>query len=181
MENLRFCPKCGTNNLHWDNNIKWFCSNCDFVLFHNCAAAVAVIITYKNELFFTVRNQNPEIGKLDLPGGFSDPKESSEETCSRELHEELGISIDINKLNYLGSRPNIYPYKNIIYNTLDLFYEYESEEKFEVKLEISEISETVWLKIKDINPAEIAFENQLAGQAQEDLQRPSIGCNIKWK
>lgn len=27
----------------------------------------------------------------------------------------------------------------------------------------------------------IAFENQLAGQAQEDLQRPSLGCNIKWK
>ncbi|MCG2794000.1 MAG: thioredoxin family protein [Weeksellaceae bacterium] len=27
----------------------------------------------------------------------------------------------------------------------------------------------------------IAFENHLAGQAQEDLQRPSLGCNIKWK
>lgn len=27
----------------------------------------------------------------------------------------------------------------------------------------------------------IAFENQLAGQDQEEFQRPSIGCNIKWK
>lgn len=27
----------------------------------------------------------------------------------------------------------------------------------------------------------IAFENLLAGQAQEDTQKPSIGCNIKWK
>ncbi len=27
----------------------------------------------------------------------------------------------------------------------------------------------------------IAFENLLAGEAQEELQRPSIGCNIKWK
>ena len=27
----------------------------------------------------------------------------------------------------------------------------------------------------------IAFENLLAGQPQEELQRPSLGCNIKWK
>ncbi len=27
----------------------------------------------------------------------------------------------------------------------------------------------------------IAFENQLAGLTQEDFQRPSLGCNIKWK
>ena len=27
----------------------------------------------------------------------------------------------------------------------------------------------------------IAFENLLAGEAQEEFQRPSLGCNIKWK
>lgn len=27
----------------------------------------------------------------------------------------------------------------------------------------------------------IAFENLLAGEPQEELQRPSIGCGIKWK
>ncbi len=27
----------------------------------------------------------------------------------------------------------------------------------------------------------IAFENLLAGEAQEEMQRPSMGCNIKWK
>lgn len=27
----------------------------------------------------------------------------------------------------------------------------------------------------------IAFENLLAGEAQEEFQKPSIGCNIKWK
>ena len=27
----------------------------------------------------------------------------------------------------------------------------------------------------------IAFENLLAGEAQEEIQRPSMGCNIKWK
>ena len=160
MEYLKFCPKCGNESLNWDGEKKWNCKVCDYVLFHNVAGAVAVVIKFGDEILLTRRNQEPKKGKLDLAGGFVDPKETAEETCARELFEEMKIKIDISKLKYLASLPNIYEYKNIIYNTLDLFYEYESEEKFEVKLEISEISETVWLKIKDIKPAEIAFDSQ---------------------
>ena len=160
MKDLKFCPKCGNESLSWDGEKKWNCKDCDYVLFHNVAGAVAVVIKCGDEILLTRRNQEPKKGKLDLAGGFVDPKESAEETCARELFEEMKINIDISKLKYLASLPNIYEYKNIIYNTLDLFYEYESDEKFEVNLEISEISETVWLKIEDINPEEIAFDSQ---------------------
>ena len=160
MKDLKFCPKCGNESLSWDGEKKWNCKDCDYVLFHNVAGAVAVVIKCGDEILLTRRNQEPKKGKLDLAGGFVDPKESAEETCARELYEEMKIKIDISKLKYLASLPNIYEYKNIIYNTLDLFYEYESDEKFEVNLEISEISETVWLKIEDINPEEIAFDSQ---------------------
>ena len=160
MEYLKFCPKCGNESLNWDGEKKWNCKVCDYVLFHNVAGAVAVVIKFGDEILLTRRNQEPKKGKLDLAGGFVDPKETAEETCARELFEEMKIKIDISKLKYLASLPNIYEYKNIIYNTLDLFYEYESDEKFEVNLEISEISETVWLKIEDINPEEIAFDSQ---------------------
>lgn len=160
MEYLKFCPKCGNESLNWDGEKKWNCKVCDYVLFHNVAGAVAVVIKYGDEILLTRRNQEPKKGKLDLAGGFVDPKESAEETCARELFEEMKMRINISKLKYLASLPNIYEYKNIIYNTLDLFYEYESDEKFEVNLEISEISETVWLKIQDINPDDIAFDSQ---------------------
>ena len=160
MEYLKFCPKCGNESLNWDGEKKWNCKVCDFILFHNVAGAVAVVIKCGDEILLTRRNQEPKKGKLDLAGGFVDPKESGEETCARELFEEMKMRIDISKLKYLASLPNIYEYKNIIYNTLDLFYEYESDEKFEVNLEISEISETVWLKIQDINPDDIAFDSQ---------------------
>ena len=160
MEYLKFCPKCGNESLNWDGEKKWNCKVCDYVLFHNVAGAVAVVIKFGDEILLTRRNQEPKKGKLDLAGGFVDPKETAEETCARELFEEMKIKIDISKLKYLASLPNIYEYKSIIYNTLDLFYEYESEEKFEVNLEISEISETVWLKIQDINPDDIAFDSQ---------------------
>ena len=160
MEYLKFCPKCGNESLNWDGEKKWNCKVCDYVLFHNVAGAVAVVIKCGDEILLTRRNQEPKKGKLDLAGGFVDPKESAEETCARELFEEMKMRIDISKLKYIASLPNIYEYKNIIYNTLDLFYEYESDEKFEVNLEISEISETVWLKIQDINPDDIAFDSQ---------------------
>lgn len=160
MDYLKFCPKCGNESLNWDGEKKWNCKVCDYVLFHNVAGAVAVVIKCGDEILLTRRNQEPKKGKLDLAGGFVDPKESAEETCARELFEEMKMRIDISKLKYLASLPNIYEYKNIIYNTLDLFYEYESEKKFEVNLEISEISETVWLKIQDINPDDIAFDSQ---------------------
>lgn len=160
MNDLKFCPKCGEKTLQWDGEKKWNCTNCDYVLFHNVAGAVAVLIKYKDEILFTRRNQEPKKGKLDLAGGFVDPKESAEETCVRELFEEMQIKVNPENLKYLASLPNTYEYKNILYNTLDLFYGYEVENKFEVELEISEISETVWLKKDAINLDEIAFDSQ---------------------
>ena len=90
MKHLKYCPKCGQETLIFDGEKKFSCSQCDFVMYQNIAAAVAVLIRCEDELLLTKRNQNPKIGKLDLAGGFTDPKESAEETCSRELKEELG-------------------------------------------------------------------------------------------
>ena len=160
MSDLKFCPKCGKPSLQWDGEKKWSCSNCDYVLYHNVAGAVAVVIKHEDEILFTRRNQEPKKGKLDLAGGFVDPKESAEETCVRELFEEMKIKVDISQLKYLASLPNTYEYKKILYNTIDLFYEYEVAEKLELQLELSEISETIWLKKNEVNIEDIAFDSQ---------------------
>lgn len=170
MINLRFCPKCSHESLLWDGEKKWNCSDCDYVLFHNVAGAVAVVIRCGDEILFTKRNQEPKKDKLDLPGGFVDPKESGEQACVRELFEEMKMTVDISKLKYLASLPNIYEYKEIVYNTLDLFYEYEIAEKFEANLDISEISEIVWLKLSDLNSDDLAFESQKEFLTQYKLQ-----------
>lgn len=160
MSDLKYCPKCGNETLNWEGEKKWSCSNCDYVLFHNIAGAVAVIIRHQDEILFTRRNQEPKKGKIDLAGGFVDPKESAEETCVRELFEEMKIKVDLSQLKYLASLPNTYEYKNILYNTIDLFYEYELSEKVGFELELSEISETIWIKKDQINLEDIAFDSQ---------------------
>ena len=160
MTKLEYCPKCGQQTLLWNNINKWCCANCDYVYYHNCAAAVAVIIRYKDEIFLTRRNQDPKKGLLDLAGGFVDPKESAEETCARELFEELKISINIDNLKVVGTLPNIYQYKNIDYNTLDIFYEYNVAEKMDIDIELSEISEGVWYHLQDLPIDDLAFDSQ---------------------
>ncbi|WP_326981286.1 NUDIX domain-containing protein [Chryseobacterium sp. MYb264] len=160
MKILKYCPSCGEQNLHWDGEKKWSCTNCSFTLYNNVAGAVAVVIRYGDEIYLTRRNRDPKKGKLDLAGGFVDPIESAEETCKRELFEELQLDIDISNLKYLTSLPNVYQYKEIDYNTIDLFYEYNVSEKFEVNLELSEISEAVWIPLKELDLEDIAFDSQ---------------------
>lgn len=160
MDELHFCPKCGEETLIWDGEKKLSCKQCSFVLYHNCAAAVAVVIRCGNEIMLTKRNQEPGKGKLDLAGGFTDPKESAEETCARELKEELSIDINPENLKILLTLPNVYRYKDIDYNTLDIFFEYKVEEKFDVNLDINEVSEIKWLKEDEIDLNEIAFDSQ---------------------
>ncbi|WP_042720724.1 NUDIX domain-containing protein [Flavobacterium sp. B17] len=160
MKILKYCPNCGKESLNWDGEKKWSCPNCDFRLYNNVAGAVAVVIRYNNEIYLTRRNRDPKKGKLDLAGGFVDPREGAEETCKRELFEELQLDVDISNLKYLTSLPNVYQYKEIDYNTIDLFYEYRVTEKFEVNLDISEISEAVWIPLKDLDPEDLAFDSQ---------------------
>lgn len=164
--NLKYCSQCGKDALLWSEEKKWHCIKCSFVLYHNCAAAVAVVVLYKDEILFTRRSQYPEKGKLDLPGGFVDPKENAEYACYRELKEELNIEIDIQKLKFLMSLPNVYHYQGIDYNTLDLFFEYRLDEKIPMSLEKHEISEILWLKRKNVDIKDIAFSSQ-----QKFLQR----------
>lgn len=160
MKILKYCPSCGKESLHWDGEKKWSCPNCNFTLYNNVAGAVAVVIRYNDEIYLTRRNRDPKKGKLDLAGGFVDPKESAEETCRRELFEELQLDVDISNLKYLTSLPNVYQYKEIDYNTIDIFYEYNVPEKFEVNLELSEISEAVWIPLKELDLEDIAFDSQ---------------------
>ncbi|WP_407482253.1 NUDIX domain-containing protein [Elizabethkingia meningoseptica] len=159
MLDLKFCPNCGKNSLSY-NGRKMHCTSCDFVFYNNTAAAVAVVIKCKDEVMLTRRNQEPGHGKLDLAGGFIDFEETAENACKRELFEEMQIQVDESKLNYICSIPNTYPYKGVLYHTMDLFFEYEVTEKFDVILEEHEISDTIWIKKEQIDLNEIAFESQ---------------------
>lgn len=157
---FQYCPNCKNSKLRIENESKIICSSCNFEYYHNVAGAVAVIIQNKDKILFTVRNKNPQAGMLDLPGGFIDPKETAENACKRELNEELNISIDESKLKYLNSNPNTYLYKEILYNTIDLFYLYRDDKLEITDFDSLELKGFVWKSLDEIKLEELAFESQ---------------------
>ena len=150
------CPACGSSDIVFDKNKKFSCGQCAFTYYHNVAAAVAAILEYDKKIVLIRRAKDPGKGKLDLPGGFVDPKESAEEAVIREVKEEL--QIDIKEPKYLGSFPNIYRYKDVLYHTCDLFF-YSKIDALPTDFNRPEIEELVLLNPFEISDDEVAFES----------------------
>lgn len=163
MHSFTFCPNCKSTHISFDAFRKFECADCGMIFYQNTAAAVALIFEQDNRILFTVRNKNPEKGKLGLPGGFVDPGESLEEAARRESKEELGIEIPLPSLSYLSSHPNTYPYKDFVYKTADTFFTAPFPEVEELQLQKEEIINVRWIEKEKIVLQEIAFDSLRKG------------------
>lgn len=121
LHSFRYCPRCGEEGFEDYAGRAKRCSACALVYFHNVASAVACILrNSKGEYLFVRRAKDPAKGTLDLPGGFVDPMERVEEAVAREILEETGLEVE--RIRYITSRPNIYPFSGVDVYTSDLFF-----------------------------------------------------------
>jgi NAD+ diphosphatase len=160
MKIFNYCPACGSSDITFGDNKKFSCRECAFSYYHNVAAAVGAMLEYGGKIILIRRAKEPGKGKLDLPGGFVDPKESAEEAVIREIKEEL--QIEIKEPKYLGSYPNIYKYEDVLYHTCDLFF-YCKIDALPVDFSKTEIEDLVLLNPLEIPDDKIAFESVKAG------------------
>lgn len=112
------------------------------------AANVAIIKNSEGEILVTLRKQEPAKGTLDLPGGFTEIGETSEEGVKREVMEETGLNVTA--VHYLFSLPNVYRYSGIELPTLDMFYECDIEDET-VLAANDDAAECMWIKPEDIH------------------------------
>jgi ADP-ribose pyrophosphatase YjhB (NUDIX family) len=173
-----YCSSCASKNISFSGFNVFRCPDCGFVYYHNTAAATGCIITvpestlngdfHSERLLFLVRNREPSKGKLDLPGGFVDPGEGLLDGLYRELREEIGWSPPIPQgvplakvFTLFASFPNVYPYKNISYNTCDVYFYLRASglREQDLHLENSEIAAVRFLKPEEINYDELAFDS----------------------
>lgn len=156
---FKFCPHCCSEHIEFLNNRRFECFDCGMIYFHNVAAAVAVIIENNGKILFTIRNREPKLGSLDLPGGFTDPDETAEQTCQRELKEELDLDFSLDEFVYFTSQPNDYTYRGIPYKTEDLIFTAKLPPNSNITLEKEEIQSIQWIEKSKINLEEIGFDS----------------------
>jgi ADP-ribose pyrophosphatase YjhB (NUDIX family) len=117
------CGRCGRAELQRDRNrLRCADAACGWTYFTNVAAAVAVLLVRDGRVLMVRRGRAPAAGKLDLPGGFVDPGETAEAAAIRELREELNLDLSATPLRYLCSVPNVYPYADVTYHSLDTYF-----------------------------------------------------------
>ncbi len=157
MKNVfKYCPNCKSENTTFENDHLFTCHDCNFVYYHNIATAVATIIKHNDSILFSVRNNEPKKGKLDLPGGFVDPSETAEEAVKRELKEELNL--EVQHLEFFTTEQNCYFFKGITYRTCDICYITEINTT-DFIIDDTEIQELKWLKPNEINLEAIGFDS----------------------
>ena len=182
---FKFCPACASEKISFADGRAFRCPDCGFLYYHSTAAATGCVISVpenanavgdagagiqrgRKRLLFLVRGEEPAKGKLDLPGGFVDSGEGVFEGLYREIKEELGWSPPVPPgaplfeiFTLFSSFSNVYPYKNIPYNTCDLYFSLYAPDlkESDLCLRRGEIAAVRFLKPEEINYDEIAFES----------------------
>lgn len=150
LEKFRFCPLCGSHRFV-ENNVKSKrCQDCGFVYYFNpSASTVAVIVNDRDELLVVRRAKEPALGTLDLPGGFCDCYETSEQGVAREVKEETGLCVE--HTEFLFTIPNIYPYGGLDIHTIDQFFLCRVADTA-VAVADDDAAELMWLPWAEVRP-----------------------------
>lgn len=153
----RFCPRCGEANANL-GSIPFRCQSCGYAQFFGPVAAVGgLIVNDAGELLMVRRAKDPQKGRLGLPGGFIDRGETVEEALRREILEET--SLVPSRCEYLLSFPNRYVYCGVEAPVTDLFFLCTVDDRQQIRLDPTELSEFFWVRPDTEVLDQMAFES----------------------
>ena len=130
--------------------------SCDFLYYHNNAAAAGVQVRCGEQVLMIERGQAPSRGLLDVPGGFADYGETLEQAAMRETREEVGLKLD--SVRYLASFPNVYRYRDMVYQTCDVYFEASFDARPDV-VAADDAAACTWRIPAQLEPDELAFDS----------------------
>ena len=166
LHQFLFCPKCGSPHFVEHNFKSKHCEACGFTYYFNPSASTVALIereapqtngkSSNGQIEWCVvrRAKQPALGTLDLPGGFSDMYETSEEGVCREVLEETGLVVD--RTEFLFSVPNQYEYSGFLVHTIDMFYRCHVTTT-EGARAADDVGEILWLRPEDIRPEDFGL------------------------
>jgi NAD+ diphosphatase len=148
-----YCGKCGQETEDKVEERAKICPQCQHVSYPRLSPAVIVAILRDNRILLA-RNRRFKMPFYSVLAGFVEPGESLEECVTREIKEEVGITVK--NIRYFGSQPWPFPDSLMI----AFVSEYAGGE---IVLDGSEISEAAWFSKNNLPkiPPKISIARQL--------------------
>ena len=95
-----YCPQCGEplqEGFAFGKN-RLVSPRCGYVHFEDPKVAVGVVVEIDGGIVLGQRGHEPQIGRWSFPSGYVDAGEVLEEAAVREVQEETGLEIRIDRL-----------------------------------------------------------------------------------
>ncbi len=137
----QYCGVCGSKMREYERERAMYCEHCGNIVYPVIAPAVIVALTKGDEIMLTQYANRGYKGRA-LLAGFCEIGETPEETCKREVMEEVGLKIK--NIRYFGSQP-----WGIDSNLL-LGYVVDLDGDDTVRLDENELAKAVWVRRSDI-------------------------------
>jgi len=99
-QTYKYCPYCATplERRERFGQVRPVCPTCGFVYFQDPKVAVIGFVVRDERLLLIRRAVDPAKGKWALPGGYMDAGEMPDRALKREMWEEVGLDIDVERL-----------------------------------------------------------------------------------
>ncbi len=99
---FRFCPVCGGRLIHKElkagEPLRLVCLDCHFVFYQDPKLVACAVVEMEEKVVLLKRAINPQKGKWVIPGGYVDRGEVVEHAATREVKEECGLEVKIERL-----------------------------------------------------------------------------------
>ena len=107
----RFCGRCGAPTESADGGHSRVCTSdhCGISHFPRTDPAVIMLVHDGGDYCVLGHNKRMPPGMHSTLAGFVEPGESVEEAVSREVNEEVGLSVDPEAIRYFGTQPWPFP------------------------------------------------------------------------
>ncbi len=94
-----FCPVCGTPlDPTRGPGGRPECPACGYVRYENPKVATGVVAERGGRILLVRRNHEPMLGRWSFPSGFVDAGEVVAEAAAREVREEAGVEVRVERL-----------------------------------------------------------------------------------
>ncbi len=105
-DGINFCLRCGgrLTARHVHGRPRPACPGCGFVLYLEPKVAAVVLASRDGRLVLVRRGIEPALGQWSFPSGYVDRGEAVEEAAIREVREETGLEVKLDRLVGLYSR-----------------------------------------------------------------------------